>query len=193
MKEFKSLNPAGLPESFDVEIHGKEPIVQVEELKGRINITYTFPGFYLSDDSLDVEGERISFKGVKIPKAGFLSESGKPLLPSFGRYIQIPFNSDFKFTVKKGKPVQFDDVLLLPAQEELTDNPDEEHTFEYDKDFYSAEEFYPRDIVEVTGPFEVDGYNTLLVHVRPFQYNPAKRKLIGCGNIAVEIVVTPAK
>jgi hypothetical protein len=30
-----------------------------------------------------------------------------------------------------------------------------------------------------------------LVHVRPFQYNPAKRKLIGFGNIAVTITVSP--
>lgn len=125
--------------------------------------------------------------------SGFLAESGKPLLPSFGRYIQIPFNSDYKFTVKKGKQVQFDDVLVLPAQEELTDDPEEEHVFEYDKRFYSRDEFYPSDIVEVTGPFEIDGYNALLVHVRPFQYNPVKRKLIGFGNIAVNIDVSSKK
>ncbi|WP_440955665.1 C25 family cysteine peptidase [Methanosarcina sp. Mfa9] len=192
IKEFKSLSPEGLPESFDAAIHGEEPIVQVEESKGRISISYTFPGFYLSDNSLDVDGERINFKGIKIPKAGFLSESGKPLLPSFGRYVQIPFNFNFEFTVKKGKTVQFDDLLLLPAQEELTDNPEEEHAFEYDEKFYSSDEFYPENIVEVTGPFDVDGYNSLLVHVRPFQYNPAKKKLVGYANIVVEITVTPA-
>ncbi|RLG38032.1 hypothetical protein DRN79_02225, partial [Methanosarcinales archaeon] len=193
MREFKSLNPAGLPEGFDAEIYGEEPIVKVEESKGRIFISYIFPGFYLSDDSQDVEGERVSFKQVDIPKVGFLSESGKPLLPSFGRYVQIPFNCDFKFTVKKGEPIQFDDVLVLPAQEKLTDNAEQEHAFEYDRDFYSRDELYPSDVVEVTGPFEIDGYNALLIHVRPFQYNPAKRKLIGYGNIVVEIQVMPAK
>lgn len=193
MREFKSLNPVGLPESFDAKIHGEESIVRVEESKGRIIISYTFPGFYLSDDARNVEGERISFKDVKIPKAGFLSESGKPLLPSFGRYVQIPLNCEYKVTAKKGEPVQFDDMLVLPAQEELTDNPEEEHAFEYDKEFYSTDKFYPSEIVEVTGPFEVDGYNALLVHVRPFQYNPVKRKLVGYGNIAVDIEVMPAK
>jgi hypothetical protein len=56
-----------------------------------------------------------------------------------------------------------------------------------DKKFYTRDEFYPSDVFEVTGPFEIDGYNALLVHVRPFQYNPAKRKLIDFGNIAVTI------
>lgn len=191
MKDYKSLSPAGLPDLFDAEIHGEEPIVKVEELKGRILVSYAFPGFYLSDDSRDVEGERIAFKQVNAAKTGFLAESGKPLLPSFGRYIQIPFNCDYKFTVEKGKQVQFDDVLVLPAQEKLRDNAEEEEVFEYDKKFYTREEFYPSDVVEVTGPFEIDGYNTLLVHVRPFQYNPAKKELIGFGNIAVTINVSP--
>jgi len=193
MREFKSLNPAGLPDSFKIEIHGEEPIVKIEESKEHMVISYIFPGFFLSDDSRDVEGERIFFKQINIAKTGFLAESGKPLLPSFGRYVQIPLNSDYKFTVKKGEPVQFDNILVLPAQEKLMDNPEEEISFEYDKEFYSKDEFYPRDIVEITGPFEIDGYKALLIHVRPFQYNPAKRKLIGFGNIVVNIDIFPKK
>lgn len=191
MREFKSLIPAGLPDSFDVEIHGEEPIVEIEESKEHIVISYIFPGFYLSDDGREVEGEWISFKQLNIARTGFLAESGKPLLPSFGRYVQIPFNCDFKFTVKKGEPVQFEDVLVLPSQEELTDDPEQEHVFEYDRELYARDELYPRDIVEVTGPFEIDGYNTLLVHVRPFQYNAAKRKLIGYSNIVITIDIFP--
>lgn len=193
MREFKSLTPEKLPEGFDAEIHGEEPIVEVEESKGRIAISYTFPGFYLSDDSRDVEREKVSFMQVNIAATGFLAESGKPLLPSFGRYVQIPFNCDYKFTVKKGKPAQFDDVLVLPAQEKLTDNPKEEHVFEYNKEIYAKDGLYPEEIVKITGPFNIDDYCALLIHVCPFQYNPAKRKLIGYGNITLTIDVTPKK
>lgn len=190
MSEFKSLNPAGLPESFDVKIHSDEPIVKVEESKGKIIISYIFPGFFLSEDNYDIEGENISFKQINITKTGFITESGKPLLPSFGRYVQIPFNCDYKVSIKKGKSVAFDNIVVLAAQDKLTDNPMEEHTFEYDKEFYSKDELYPRELVEITGPFEIDGYNSLLVHVRPFQYNPAQKKIHGYGNITVTIDVS---
>lgn len=191
MREFKTLNPAGLPESFDARIHGEEPMVQVEETAERIDISFIVPGCYFSDHSVDVEGERTSFKEVKISKAGFISQSGRPLLPSFGRFVQIPFGYDYEVKAQKGVPAEFDGILVLPAQEELADNAQEDHVFEYDKAFYATDELYPQEIVEVTGPFEVDGYNTLLVQLRPFQYNPAQRKLVGYGNIAVKIILTP--
>ena len=193
MREFKSLNPKKLPEGFDAEIHGEEPIVKLEESKGLIVVLYTFSGFYLSDDKLDVEGKKVSFKQVNIAATGFLVESGKPLLPSFGRYVQIPFNCDYKITVKKGKPLQFDNILVSPAQEKLTDNPKEEHILEYDKKIYAKDAVYPEEMVKIAGPFNIDDYQALLVHVCPFQYNPAKKKLIGYGNITVNIDITPKK
>lgn len=191
MKEFKSLNAEGLPDAFDVNVHGDEPIVDVDDSKGIIVVSYTFPGFYLSGDSRDVEGGAVSFTQINIGKTGFLAESGKPLLPSFGRYVQIPFNCDYKITVRKGEPVEFDGVLVLPAQQEMTDSSEDDQGFEYDKSFYTRDELYPSEVVEITGPFEIDGYNSLLVHVRPIQYNPARRKLFGFANISVIIDVTP--
>ena len=193
MREFKSLNPEKLPEGFDAEIHGEEPIVKLEESKGRIVVSYTFSGFYLSDDKLDVEGKKVSFKQVNIAATGFLVESGKPLLPSFGRYVQIPFNCDFKYTVKKGKPLQFDNILVSPAQEKVTDNPKEKHILEYNKKIYAKDVVYPEEMVKISGPFNIDDYQALLVHMCPFQYNPAKKKLIGYGNITVNIDITPKK
>jgi hypothetical protein len=124
-------------------------------------------------------------------KTGFLAESGRPLLPSFGRYLQIPFNCDYSLTIKKGNQIQYDDILVLPAQENIADNDEKEQIFEYEEDFYNKDELYPSDLVDIAGPFEIDGYNALLVHIRPFQYNPAKRKLIGFGNINITFGLSP--
>ncbi len=187
MREFRSFEAAGIPKEFDAEFFGEEPIVSVEETESRIEMSYSFPGFYLSKDVQDLEGEAIEFKQVDITKTGFLSESGKPLLPSFGRYVQIPFDCDYKVTVRKRETIHLDDVLVLPAQEKLTDSGMDKPSFEYDKDFYSTDELYPHELVEVTGPYYLDGYNALAVHVRPFQYNPFKKKLVGYGNISVSI------
>lgn len=191
MREFVSLSPEELPLGFDAEIHGEEPIVDVEESKARIVIRYTFPGFYVSEDSRQVEGEDIAFTQIDIAATGFFAESGKPLLPSFGRYVQIPFNCDYAVSVEKGEPVKFDDILLAPAQELLTDSPDQEIPFEYDQEFYAADELYPEQIVRVSGPHIIDDYNALLVHVVPMQYNPAKKELFGYSDIKVAIDLRP--
>ncbi len=190
MREFKSLQPKGLRAPYDAEVYGEEPIIKVEESEGRITISYMFPGFYVSDDSRCIEGETHSFEQVNIAHTGFLGESGKPLLPSFGRYVQIPFNCDYNITIEKGEPVQFDNILVSPAQAKLTDSPKKE-IFEYDEEFYTTDKFYPENIVEVQGPFEIDDYNALLLHVRPLQYNPARKKLIGFGTITVIIDISP--
>jgi hypothetical protein len=193
MRQFISLQPEKLPEGFDAEIHGEEPIVEVSESKGKIAISYTFPGFFVTEDTRDVEGVKTEFKLVDIKSTGHVELSGKPLLPSFGRYVHIPANCDYTVRVRKSKPLLFDGILVLPAQELLTDSAKRESVFEYDKETYTAKRLYPEELVEVTGPFEIDNYNALLVHVRPLQYNPAQRKLLGYSNITVTIKVLPKK
>jgi hypothetical protein len=191
MREFVSLRPEALPMGFDAEIHGEEPIVDVEESEARIVVRYTFPGFYVSEDSRQVEGEEMAFTQIDIAATGFLAESGKPLLPSFGRYVQIPFNCDYTVSVDKGEAVTFDDVLLAPAQELLTDSPDQDIPFEYDRELYAADVLYPEQIVRVSGPHVIDDYNALLLHVVPMQYNPAKKELLGYSDITITIDLTP--
>jgi hypothetical protein len=100
MKTFKPLiQPDLLPDAFDAAIFGEEPIVEIHQEPGLINITYTFPGFFVSDDAREVDGDEIPFTQLNIAAAGFLAESGKPLLPSFGRYVQIPPNHNYTLAV----------------------------------------------------------------------------------------------
>ncbi|MBU7014681.1 MAG: hypothetical protein HXS52_05895 [Theionarchaea archaeon] len=191
MREFKSLKPEGLPFEYDAGLHGEEPLVTVEERERKIVLSYIFPGFYLSDDSRTVEGVVIPFKQVTIPHTQFLAESGKPLLPSFGRYVQIPDDCRYSVTVEPGNPVYFEPVLILPAQELLVDGK-KINRFEYDKDFYRTDRLYPEDIVEVTGPLTIDEYRALLIHVRPLQYNPARKRLVGFSSVTVTIHLSPS-
>lgn len=43
--------------------------------------------------------------------------------------------------------------------------------------------------MKVSGPFLIGEYCALLVHVTPVQYNPAKKKLVGYGDLTVTIEV----
>jgi hypothetical protein len=143
-----------------------------------MRIYYTFPGFYFVQDSHDVKRQRINFEMIDMAFSGHLAESGKPMLPSFGRYIQIPPNVRYDVTVEKSKPVFFDDVTISPAQEKLRDVA-EKHDFEYNSRFYAKDALYPRAIVRVSGPFNFGRYQSILLHVIPMQYNPISRRLIG--------------
>ncbi|MHC4181168.1 MAG: C25 family cysteine peptidase, partial [Planctomycetota bacterium] len=187
MRAFRTLNPEGVSDAFDAEIHGEEPLVAVEETKDQLVISYAFPGFYISDQQEEVDGREVAFQHLNISATGFLSESGKPLLPCFGRYVQIPSDCDFSVTSDGVGPVVFDEILVAPAQEEVTDGPDDNHALEYDADAYTRDGVYPEETVSVTGPFVIDDYRALLVHVCPFQYNPAKKQLAGFGRVNVTI------
>jgi hypothetical protein len=193
MRKFESLNPKELPEHFNVEEHGEQPFVILNEDRGRIDIFCIFPGFYISDHVRNIGGQDIIFKQINIGGTGWIAESGRPLLPSFGRYIQIPPGCTFSISVKKGKPVVFDNVLVYPSQTMLTDEVNEEDVFEFDKDFYDKTEVYPKKIVGKGGPLEVDGYPSLLLNVCPLQYFPIEKRLEGYGNITVNIALEAKK
>ena len=191
MKKFVSLKASGLSDAFDAEIHGDRPVVKVEEEKDRVEVMYVFPGFTMSEADHEVQGEHRPFKEVGVSGVGFVSATGKPLLPSFGRFVQIPSGCDFEFKVKKSKPVEFDELLVTPAQEEARDGVESE--FEFDEEAYAEDAYYPDEIVEVTGPYQMDDYTVLLVHVRPLQYNAASRSLRGFSNITVSIKLSKGK
>lgn len=191
MRSFKPLQSQEEMMDVDTAIVSKEPNVDIQESAGRIRLLYQFPGFFLSDDERNIDGRLEPFNQVSIDSVGMLLDSGKPQLPSFGRYLQIPFNCDYKLSVYPGTPVEFDDVLVTPAQAEMTDAVDEESTFEYDPGTYGSDEIYPPEMVRVSGPFEMDGYNTLLIHVCPFEYYPSEKRLVGFGEVEVVIDLVP--
>ncbi len=190
MPEFVSLSPSGLPEEFDVELYSEKPVVSVEELEDCIEIGYIFPGFTMGDNEQQIDDQTLPFKEVGISGAGFVSESGKPLLPSFGRFVQIPPGCDYKVSTRKSKPVKIEDILVTPAQEQATDQADETGVFEYDTEAYGEDALYPADVVQIGEPQNLDDYKVLAIHVRPLQYSLGKRQLVGYSNIKVTIKLT---
>ncbi len=185
MREYVSLGAAGLPDSYNAEYEEGAPIVNIVEKQDRIELSYTFPGFFLSDDPRQVNEQEVLFRQVNVSKTGFVEETGKPLLPSFGRYVQIPLNRAYDILVKTARPVTIGNVLVMPSQSHLSDSAEGEDTFAFDEEHYALDQKYPEKIVEVSGPYFIDGYKSLLIHVRPLQYNMANRTLYGYSNVHV--------
>ena len=194
MSHLMKLNPRGLPESFDVERHGEKPMVEFDFKENIIEISYIFPGFTISHHPQDADdreghGATIYKHEVGISGTGFFSESGKPLLPSFGRFVQIPPGYNYQLNYKKSGLKVIPDVKLKPAQENVTDQ--EAGVFEFNKDAYNEDEFYPEKAVECHGPLYMDAYRVICIHVRPMQYNPKKHLLHCYSNINVRITLLP--
>jgi hypothetical protein len=193
MREFKSLRPRGLPGDFDVENIGEQPVVNVKETRGQIVVSFIFPGFYISNHTRVIDGQEIIFQQVNISGAGWITENGRPLLPSFGRYVQIPPGCSFSISVKTSRPKVYNDVLVYPSQTMLTDAANNEDEFAFDKKFYRKISAYPKKMVGTRGPLEVDEYSSLLLNICPFQYFPSKKRLQGYANITVTIKIKAKK
>lgn len=189
MREFVRLEAEGLPETYDAEALGGQPLVEVKESDRAIELSYRFPGFFRADQEQDVRGQQMRFDVVDIGGLGRVMSSGKPELPSFGRYVQIPAGCEFKVTVETpGKAVEVPGVVVFPSQEKMTDGA-VAHEFEYDAAAYAKDEYYPKDLVTATGPIVLDGYPAVLVHVCPIQFNPKRKLLRAHARVVVKLTL----
>lgn len=165
MPDLKSLNAANLPEGHDLRTHGEKPLVDFKLDKNKLEISYIFPGIAVSERKNKAADNRLrevmpaQLHEVGISGTGFFSESGKPLLPSFGRFVQIPPGCNIQTHVEKSEPVEYQDMRIKPAQENRKDQG--AGTVEFDEDAYSQDQFYPGEVFERSRPMYMDGYRAV--------------------------------
>jgi hypothetical protein len=187
MRRFIPLAASGLPAGYDAQAQGASPIVEVSEPGNRIELVFRFPGYFSVERPQEVKGQHRPFQALEIAGVGQHMVSGKPELPTFGRYVQIPSGSTFTLKVSTPEPaVEFKGVDVAPAQAAWTDAPTPPK-FEYDEKAYASDDAYPRQMVTASGPMVIDGYNALLLHVCPFQYHAKSRRLLAYPRIEVAI------
>ena len=194
MREFVSLKPeAKVP--LNLNATPPYPTVDIKESEKQIEISYKFEGFFRVERPLEINGRPMAFEAIDIPGTGHIVESGKPLLPSFGRYVHVPDGFDVRLLVNTpGKLFELTGINVAPAQEKLTDAV-ESTAVEYDAKFYEKDEWYPKELVQISGPYFMDGYRSMLVEVRPLQYNPKKKLLRAYKdvNVLLDLVAAPEK
>ncbi len=188
MTDAGALNGGGSGMISAEERRWERPVVKLDYRDDVIRISCVFPRFSLSNPPAE-KGRAAFRQEVGMSGAGFYSKSGRPLLPSFGRFVQIPPDAGFVLEVEKGAPEIFENVYIKPAREKIRDQ--EDGTFEFDKEAYGEDAFYPYEIAECGAPVYMDGYRAVCLHVRPLQYNPLRRSLRFYRHIEVKMVLTP--
>ncbi len=130
----------------------------------------------------EYETENISESGKNFQKISYwnegeLLEFGKPELPTFTRLIALPNEGAISVEMISYRKEVLSDILVYPQQELLSESQPNRNEFTIDELFYSGDEVFPRNIVEVGEPAIMRDLRVVNVTVNPFQYDPRTREL----------------
>ncbi len=184
MRKYQSLTD--MPAGLNSDRYAGAPVVTVVPSNGRIEVEFVFPGFYYSEArTREIDGKTWAFRNVEVTSAGFLMQPGKPLLPSFGRYVQVPNSCCFSYSAEPHGETRFDGFIISPAQTHRVDGAGQVQEFKFEHAFYTGKECYPEEPVKVTGPFRIDDYKAFLIHVAPLRFDPQREQLIGYHKVKI--------
>jgi len=137
-------------------------------------IGYNFTGAYISETF--VNGNKYQFLSIE----GFakMQKVGAPALPAHNEIIAMPENSTGKVIILNTEYVEYGGFNIHPALEPAKDTegaPSPE--FEKDEAIYGTDEFFPKNIVEVTDILMSRETPMAVSQVRPVQFNPVTGKV----------------
>jgi hypothetical protein len=143
-----------------------------------------FPGMVTED----IVKNEIIYQTLFIPGGGKTCNLGWPELPTFGRFVAVPFGAEPQIEVLDYSLQSLSGYNVYPVQEQLVDKgeaPPPE--FVKDVDFYQQNEFYPDRMAFVEEPKIIRGCPVSLFILFPVQYNPATKELRVCSYMRVRI------
>ena len=127
---------------------------------------------------------------LHIPGTQSMQEIGKPQLPCYRTFIEVPFGAEPIVTIKDlsikkaflAKPV-------YPTQAPIPKIPGaiERAEFNYDREFYSKSRFSPERIVNIKEAGIVREHRLFLLEINPVSYNPKTGELEVKTSIELEI------
>ena len=163
----------GLPTAAAQQPTQDEPRVDVLDSTAQgITLDVTVPAVI----EREVEQQATTFQRLALRGAGSTSEVGQPELPSFGRFVAIPRGGAVQIEVLADTTETRSGYLVYPAQEPHPEQQ-EEPDFVLESSAYQVDEFRPREIVEIEGPYVIRGVEVVLIRFHPVQYRAADRTL----------------
>ncbi|MCD4791455.1 MAG: hypothetical protein K8R37_15780, partial [Bacteroidales bacterium] len=137
-------------------------------------IEYSFTDAYISETQ--VEGEKYNFLHIE----GFakMGQVGAPALPAHNEIIAMPENSTGKVTILSSEYMEYEGFNIHPALKPARDTEGApEPEFEKDEKIYNSDEFFPKEIVEITDILLSRETPLAVTQIRPVQFNPVTGKI----------------
>ncbi|HOY64663.1 MAG TPA: C25 family peptidase propeptide domain-containing protein, partial [bacterium] len=146
--------------------------IDVKSFYDRIEVEVRFGGVEIAEKTEFGQ----TFDTVEIPTISKTDEPGKPELPRLIKLLSVPDNVDFTLTITESEFSSINEITVYPVQEPIPTTA-ERTSLTIDAGFYSADIYYPADIVDLKKPIYMRYQRILPIEVNPFHYNPATGNL----------------
>ncbi|MCP4221633.1 MAG: hypothetical protein GY765_43815 [bacterium] len=172
----------------DAAAKGGEPQLSVSEADGGgMSLSMTINGFFMSTHSEN----RVRYNTLQLGQYNGDLPEGSPNLPTVRQYIYIPAGKQARLVVTPGTPVTLDNYRVFPVQPPQPDVVNEDgytNEFHMDEAVYRSNRIYPAQMAFLDKSKMVRGHQVAMLHVCPFQFNPAEKTLQVYPDINVSIV-----
>ncbi len=123
---------------------------------------------------VDISGQE--WFHVTLPKEGITQEKGFPQLPVFNRSIIIDDSSLMRLEVFDLKYQDYQ-IPVAPSKGVLTRDINPSTVLYSFDETYEKDEFWPRDLAQLSQPYILRDYRGIVVQTNPFAYNPVSQTL----------------
>ena len=156
------------------------PLTKLSSGPSEISLDFRLAGVEI-EDATGPDGKRydkITPVSAHIEKFGETGEEGFPELPLIAQLVAIPDQAAARIEIISSSYETVDNINIYPVQPPAREGQFESNiSFIKDEEFYSKDEFYPANLIEVGDPVICRDLRMAQTIVNPIQYNPAKREL----------------
>jgi len=146
----------------------------------------------------DIGYEMVKINGrdfiqFKTEDLGVLQDLGKPELPAWRDFIEVPYGAQVELKILELKTEKISlaekgiTAKVIPTLPPLPKIPGAKREFVMDEKAYKTDEFYPYEFAKVSYAGEARGHNLYTIEVFPVRYNPAKNELELVSEIRLEV------
>jgi hypothetical protein len=134
---------------------------------------------------------------IEYKDCGFTSDVGKPQLPVSPIFLGVPPSASMSVSIINSSYTDEFGYLPLPVSEKVVEKADglDEivEKFAIDRNFYRQNSLYPSKIADIVYEGNIRRQRTVILEIRPVQYNPALRSLRKYSKIVLKVNFSPSK